>query len=93
MKELEERVCVCVCVCMCLKFCCKLGKRFTDTFQLLNQAYGKDCLSRTQRCEWLKRLKGGRMSVREDPRPGHIPHQQTTTMSRQFVLLFVEIVV
>jgi len=42
MKELEERVCVCVCV----KFCCKVGKNFTETFQLPNQAYGEDCMSR-----------------------------------------------
>jgi len=46
MIELEEqrarmraraRVCVCVCVCAraCVKFCCKLGKNFTETFQLL----------------------------------------------------------
>jgi hypothetical protein len=40
MQELEEqRVCVCVCVCVCVKFCCKLGKNFTETFQLINQAY------------------------------------------------------
>jgi hypothetical protein len=32
MKELEERV----------KFCCKLGKNFIGTFQLLNQAQGED---------------------------------------------------
>jgi hypothetical protein len=34
MKALEERVCEI--------FCCKLGKNFTETFQLLNQAYGED---------------------------------------------------
>ena len=71
MKELEEesaraRVCVCVCV----KFCCKLRKNFTETFQLLNQAYGEDCMSRRQCCEWFKRFEEGRMSVGEDPRPG-----------------------
>jgi len=49
MKELEERVCVCVCV----KFCCKLDKNFTETFQLLNQAYGEDYMSRMQCYEWF----------------------------------------
>jgi len=44
MKELEEQ-CVCVCVCVCVKFCFKLGKHFTETFQLLNQAYVEDCMS------------------------------------------------
>jgi hypothetical protein len=36
MKELEEqRVCVCVRVrvCVCVKFCCKLGKHFAETFE------------------------------------------------------------
>ena len=33
MKEPEEQR-------VCVKFCCKLGKNFTETFQLLNQAYG-----------------------------------------------------
>jgi len=72
MKELEERVRVRVRVCVCThaKFCCKLGKNFTETFQLLNQVYGKDCMSRTQCYEWFKHFKEGRMSVREDPRPG-----------------------
>jgi hypothetical protein len=45
-KEFEEqRVCVCVCVCMCVcvcvKFYCKPGKNFTETFQLLNQVYAR----------------------------------------------------
>ena len=65
MKELEEQ-----CVCVCVEFCCKCGKNFTETFQLLNQAYGEDCMSRTQCYEWFKRFKEGRMSVGEDPRQG-----------------------
>ena len=63
MKELEEQR-------VCVKFCCKLGKNFTETFQLLNQAYGEDCMGRTQCYEWFKRFEKGRMSVGEDPRPG-----------------------
>ena len=63
MKELEEE-------CVCLKFCCKLGKNFTETFQLLNQPQGEDCMSRKQFREWFKCFKEGRMLVGEDPRPG-----------------------
>ena len=37
---------------------------------MLNQAYGEDCMSRTQCYEWLKHFKQGRISVGEDPRPG-----------------------
>ena len=29
--------------CVWVKFCCKLGKNFTETFQSLNQADGEDC--------------------------------------------------
>ena len=43
----------------CVKFCCKLGKKFTETFQVLNQAYGEERMSRTQCCEWFKRFKEG----------------------------------
>jgi len=59
-------------VCVCVKCCCKLGKNFTDTFQLLNQAHGEDCTSRTQCYEWFKHFKDGRMSVGEDPKPGRL---------------------
>ena len=61
MKELEQLVC---------EICCRLGREFTETFQLLNQAYGEDCMSRTHCYEWFKRFEKGRMSVGEDPRPG-----------------------
>jgi hypothetical protein len=54
MKELEEQP----------------GKNFTEIFQLLNQAYGEHCMSRTQCYEWFKCLKESRMSVGEDPSPG-----------------------
>jgi len=63
MKELEEQR-------VCVKVCCKLGKKFTQTFQLLNQAYGEDCMSRTQCYEWFKPSQEGRMSAGDDPRPG-----------------------
>jgi hypothetical protein len=56
--------------CVCVKFCCKLGRKFTETFQLLNQAYGEDCMSQMQCYEWFKHFKEGRMLVGEDPRPG-----------------------
>jgi len=48
----------------------QLGKHFTETFQLLNQAYEEDCMNRTQCYEWFQSFKVGRMSVGEDPRPG-----------------------
>jgi len=63
MKDLEEQH-------VCVKFCFKLGKNFTETFQMLQQAYGEDCLSRTQCYEWYQRFKSGRTSIEEDPKYG-----------------------
>jgi hypothetical protein len=63
MKDLEEQR-------VCVKFCFKLGKTVTETFQMLQQAYGKDCLSRTQCYEWYQLFKSGRTSIENDPKSG-----------------------
>jgi len=63
MKDPEEQR-------VCVKFCFKLGKSFTETFHMLQQAYGEDCLSRTQCHEWYQRFKSGRTSVEDDPKSG-----------------------
>ena len=63
MKDLEEQR-------VCVKFCFKLGKNFTEAFQMLQQVYGKDCLSRTQCHEWYQRFKSGRTSIEDDPKSG-----------------------
>jgi len=63
MKDLEEQR-------VCVKFCLKLGKTFTETFQMLQQAYGEDSLSRTQCYEWYQRFKSGRTSIEGDPKSG-----------------------
>ena len=34
---------------------------------MLQQAYGEDCLSRTQCHEWYRRFKSGRTSIEDDP--------------------------
>ena len=61
MKALEEQR-------VCIKFCLKLRKTFTETFQVLQQAYGEDCLSRTQCHEWYQRFKSDRTSIEDDPK-------------------------
>ena len=63
MKDLEEQR-------ICVKFCFKLGKTFTETFQMLQQAYGEDCLSCTQYHKWYHRFKSGRTSTKDDPKSG-----------------------
>ena len=39
-----------------IKFLVKLKKSATETFQLLSEAYGENCLSRARVFEWHKRL-------------------------------------
>jgi len=63
MKDLEEQR-------VCVKYCLKLGKTFTETFRMLQQAYGEDYLSRTQCYEWYQRFKLGRTSIEDDPKSG-----------------------
>ena len=43
--------------CICIKFCFKIGKTATETYQLLQQAYGKDAMGRTQVFEWFRIFK------------------------------------
>jgi len=45
-------------------------KTFTEIFQALQQAYGKDCLSCMQCHEWYQHLKSGRTSIEDDPKFG-----------------------
>jgi hypothetical protein len=37
---------------------------------MLQQAYGEDCLSRTQCYEWYQSFKSGRRSIEDDPKSG-----------------------
>jgi hypothetical protein len=52
-----------------IKFLVKLKKSATETFQLLTEAYGEDCISRARVFEWHKRFSEGRESVKDDDRP------------------------
>ena len=79
MKDLEEQ-------CVSVKFCFRLGKTFTKTFQMLQQAYEEDCLSRTQCYEWYQRLKSGGTSIEDDPKSGGLLRQRVTITFRNCVL-------
>jgi len=63
MKDLEEQR-------ICIKFSFKFGKTYMETFQMLQQAYGEDCLSCTQCHEWYQPFKLGRTSIKDDPKSG-----------------------
>ena len=49
-----------------IKFCFKLGKNATETYEMLQTTFGASCLNRASDFEWHKRFKEGRESVRDD---------------------------
>jgi transposase len=53
-----------------MKFCLEVAEIFTETFQMSKQAYGEDCLSRTQYYKWYQHFKSGRMYTEDNPRTG-----------------------
>nr|APL98289.1 putative DD34D transposase [Bactrocera tryoni] len=53
-----------------IKFCFKLGKTFTETFQMMKKVYGDQCLSRSNVHEWFKRFQEGREDLCDDQKSG-----------------------
>ncbi len=53
-----------------IKFCFQLGKNATETYGMLQTAFGASCMSQTSVFEWHKRFKEGRESVKDDERCG-----------------------
>ena len=53
-----------------IKFCFKLGKNATETYGMLQTAFGASSMYRASVFEWHKSFKEGRESVREDERCG-----------------------
>ena len=50
------------------KFCFKLGKNATETYGMLQTAFGASCMNLPLVFESHKRFKEGRESVRDDER-------------------------
>ena len=51
------------------KFYLKLGKTFTERFDLMKQVYGENCLFRARVHEWFKRFKESREDIKDDEHP------------------------
>ena len=49
-----------------IKLCFKIGKNATETYAMLQTAFGASCMNRVSVFEWHKRFKEGRESVRDD---------------------------
>jgi hypothetical protein len=52
-----------------VKFCLRLGKSATETYDLLKRVYGDECLSCTQVFEIFKRFIERREEIGDDQRP------------------------
>jgi hypothetical protein len=55
---------------VCIEFCQKFGKTATETYKMLQQAFGETALSRSKTFEWYSRFKNGRTSIDDDPHIG-----------------------
>ena len=53
-----------------IKFRFKVGKKATETYGMLQTAFGASCMNRASVFEWHKRFKAGRESVTYDERCG-----------------------
>ena len=53
-----------------IKFCFKLGKNATETYGMLQTAFGASCMNRASVFEWHKTFKEGRESVTGNERCG-----------------------
>ena len=53
-----------------INFWFKLGKNATETYGMLQTAFGTSCMNRVSVFDWHKRLKEGREYARDDERCG-----------------------
>ena len=53
-----------------IKLCFKLGKNATETYGMLQTAFGTSCMNWASVFEWHKRFKEGTEFVRDDERCG-----------------------
>ena len=68
-----------------IKFCFKLGKNATETYGMLQTAFGAYCMNRAPVFEWHKRFKECRKSVRDDERCGRNKELNTSELIVQKV--------
>ena len=67
------------------KLCFKLGKHATETYGMLQTAFGASCMNRASVFEWHKRFKEARESVRDDERYGRSKEVNTPELIGQRV--------
>ena len=68
-----------------IKFCFKLGKNATETYEMLQTAFRPSCMNRSSVLEWHNRLKEGWESMRDDERCGRSKEGNTPELIGQRV--------
>ena len=68
-----------------IRFFFKLGKNATETYGMLQTAFGPSCMNRASVFEWHKRFKEDRESVRDDERYGRSKKVNTPELIGQRV--------
>ena len=68
-----------------IEFCFKVGKNATETYGMLQTAFGVSCMNRASVFEWHNRFKEGRESVRDDERCGRSKEVNTLELIGQRV--------
>ena len=68
-----------------IKFYFKRGKNITETYGMLQTAFGASCMNRASVFEWHKRLREDRESVRDDERYGRSKEVNTPELIGQSV--------
>ena len=75
------------------RYAIKLGfkprKNATETYRILQTAFGASCLNRASVFEWHKRFKEGKESVRDDERCGRSKKVNTPDLIGQRVRVMV----
>ena len=74
---------------ICIKFCFQTGKTSSETIQMMQKAFGNECMSKTRINVWYNRFKGGRTSVDSDSRSGR-PSTTKTLDNIEQVRLAIE---
>ena len=66
-----------------INFCFKLGKNASETYGMLQTAFGASCMNRASVFEWHKRFKEDRESVSDDKRYGRSKEVRTPELMGQ----------
>ena len=74
-----------------IKFCFKLDKNATETYGMLQTAFGASCMNRASVFEWHKRFKEAKESVRDNERCGGSKEVNTPELICQRVRVSVRV--